>query len=155
MKEFLQKYGIFVILIGFGLLLVTQQKLIMPLIYNVVKSDLFLVESSDKGSQLSISTPLTDFAYKHCNEYIKSELDEGTVVEFNEKPINAWSLGNFQFVVNGELNVTSAKDAGVVGIKKYVCRIHFGEGEHQEKAGDYKEWDIEGLTGLESIGAKS
>lgn len=154
MKNFIQKYSIYLLIIGFGLLLLTQQKVIMPLIYDVIKSDLFLVDSNDKASQYAIATPLTDTAFQHCNRYIKSELGTETTVEFSAKPLNAWSLGNYRYIVNAELNVTGPSEAGQNGVKKYVCRIAYSDGEHQENAADFDKWAIEGLSGLEDIGVK-
>ena len=72
----------------------------MPLIYDVIKSDLFLVESKDQGSQLPVSTPLSNIAFMHCNNHIKSTLPADVTATFSEKPIKAWDIGNYEYVIN-------------------------------------------------------
>jgi hypothetical protein len=110
---------------------------------------LFLVESKDQGGQTSISTPLTGLAYTHCNNYIKSQLGSDVSVSFPEKPLNAWSLGNYQYVINAEIDITSATASTIS--KKYVCRITYKNGDNEEGSLDFANWSIEGLSGLDSI----
>ena len=121
----------------------------MPFVYKVVQSDLFLIESNDQGGQTPISTPLTELAFTHCNNYIKSKLSPDTSISFPEKPLNAWSLGNYHFIINAEINVTNTTT------KKYVCRINYINGDNIEGARDFANWSIEGLSGLGSVDALS
>lgn len=121
----------------------------MPFVYKVVQSDLFLVDSKDQGSQSPISTPLTGLAFAHCNTYIKSKLGPDVSSHFAEKPLNAWSLGNYQYVINGEIDITSTNTSTIT--KKYVCRINYKNGDNEEGANDFANWSIEGLSGLDSI----
>lgn len=121
----------------------------MPFVYKVVQSDLFLVESKDQGGQSPISTPLTKLAFLHCNNYIKSKLGPDTSINFHDKALNAWSLGNYQYVINGEIDITSTTASTVT--KKYVCRINYKNGDNEEGALDFANWSIEGLSGLDSI----
>lgn len=121
----------------------------MPFVYKVVQSDLFLKDTKDQGSQISTTTPLTELAFTHCNNYIKSKLGANSSINFSEKPLNAWSIGNFQYVINAEIGITSAT-TGTIN-KKYVCRINFNNGETNEGALDFANWSIEGLSGIDSI----
>jgi len=43
----------------------------------------------------------------HCNNYIKSELGSDVSVAFPEKPLNAWTLGNYQYLISAEVTITS------------------------------------------------
>ena len=104
--------------IGLIALIVFQRELIMPLINKVISSDLFLVDTDDIGSDKAVSNELTDLAFSHCNNYIKEELDDDFTVSFSPKPINAWSIGNYQYVVNAEIEISNA-DTGNK-IKRYV-----------------------------------
>ena len=104
----MKKYSILIFIVGLSTLLLLQSKVIMPFVYKVIQSDLFLVDSKDQGGQSPISTPLTGLAFMHCNNYIKSRLGPNVSINFSEKPINAWSLGNYQYVINAEIDVTSA-----------------------------------------------
>ena len=135
--------------IGLVALIVLQRELVMPLINKVVSSDLFLVESDDKGSDQAVSNELTDLAFAHCNNYIKDELDDEFTVTFSQKPINAWSIGNYQYVINGEIEINSP-DAGNM-IKKYVCRISYSKGNDQSGIMDGDNWSVYGLSGIDEI----
>lgn len=139
----LKKHRIIILIAGLLILSISQQKFIMPLIYDVIKSDLFLVESKDKGSDLPISTPLSNIAFLHCNNYMKSKAEADTTVSFAEKPLKAWDIGNYQYVINAEINLTSNS---VTTTKKYTCRITYNNGSNEEKALDIENWSIIGVS---------
>ena len=141
-KAGIKKHRILILVVGLVLLSLSQQKFVMPIIYDVIKSDLFLKETKDQGSQLPISTPLSNIAFTHCNNHIKSTLESDTSISFAEKPIKAWDIGNYQYVINGEVKITSS--SGTVS-KKYVCRITYDKGENEEGALDISNWSIIGL----------
>jgi hypothetical protein len=145
----MKKYSILIFIAGLATLLLIQSKVIMPFVYKVIQSDLFLVDSKDQGGQSAISTPLTGLAFMHCNNYIKSKLGPDISIAFPEKPINAWSLGNYQYVINAEIDITSP--AANTTTKKYVCRINYKNGDNEDGAPDFANWSIEGLSGLDSI----
>jgi hypothetical protein len=145
----MKKYSILIFIVSLVALLVFQKEVVMPFVYKVVQSDLFLVESKDQGGQIAISTPLTGLAYKHCNSYIKSKLGPDASLSFPDKPLNAWSLGNYQYVINAEIDITSATASTVT--QKYVCRITYKNGDNEEGSLDFANWSIEGLSGLDTI----
>ena len=145
----MKKSRILLLVAGLAVLLLTQYKLIMPFIYKVVASDLFLVDSKDQASQLAISTPLSGIAFMHCNNYIKSELGPDVTVIFPEKPLNAWTLGNYQYLISAEVNITS--DTAGTSTKKYACRITYNKGDNEEGALDFENWSIIGLSGLKDL----
>ncbi len=145
----MKKYSILIFIASLAILLLIQKELIMPFVYKVIQSDLFLVDSKDQGGQTPISTPLTGLAFTHCNNYIKSKLGSDVSINFPEKPLNAWSLGNYQFIVNAEIDITSTTTGTIT--KKYVCRINYKNGDNDEGALDFANWSIEGLSGLDSI----
>ncbi|MDO9106941.1 MAG: hypothetical protein Q7U57_18515 [Methylovulum sp.] len=150
MKNFIKKYPMLLFIAGFAVLLLTQQKIVMPLVYEVVKSDLFLVDSNDKASQLPISTNLTEIAFMHCNKYIKTELGPDKSIVFPEKPINAWSLGNYQYVINAEITITDNVSSNAM-IKKYACRITYNDSDDQKEINNFDHWTINGVSGLDNI----
>ena len=143
----MKKYSILIFIVGLTTLLLVQKEIIMPFVYKVVQSDLFLVDSKDQGGQSPISTPLTGLAYKYCNSQIKSKLGSDVSINFPEKPLNVWSLGNYQYVVNGEFDITSTTTGTVT--KKYVCRINYKNGDNEEGSLDFTNWSIDGLSGLD------
>ena len=121
----------------------------MPLINKVISSDLFLVDTDDIGSDEAVSNELTDLAFSHCNNYIKEELDDDFIVSFSPKPINTWSIGNHQYVVNAEIEISNA-DTGNK-IKRYVCRISYDKGNDQSGMMDPDNWSVYGLSGIDEI----
>lgn len=145
----MKKYSFLLFIIGLMVLIVSQQKLIMPLVMEVVKSDTFLVQSKDNASQFPISTSLTAIAFKHCNSYIQTELGTNTIILFPKKPINIWSLGNYQYVVNAEISIN--RDTAATEIKKYVCRITYKNGDDQKGINEFDNWSIDGLSGMKNI----
>lgn len=144
----MKKYSLLIFIVGLATLLLVQKELVMPFVYKVVQSDLFLVDSKDQGGQTPISTPLTELAYTHCNNHIKSILGTNVSVAFPAKPLNSWSLGNYQFIINGEMDVTS--NTTNTTTKKYVCRINYKNGDNAEGSLDFANWSIEGLSGLDT-----
>jgi hypothetical protein len=144
----MKKYSLLFLILGIAALLLITQKVVLPLVYDVVKSDAFLIQSNDQGSQLPISNSMTDLAFMHCNNYIKSELGEGVSLSFPEKPLNSWSLGNYEYVINADINITSAANTAT---KKYACRIAYENGDDLTGANDFDNWSIEGIDGIDEI----
>lgn len=142
----MKKYPFLIFVAGLIVLSATQYKLLMPLVYKVVESDLFLVQSKDEGSRFSIDTQMTETAFQQCNNYIKAKLSPDETVNFSEKPLNAWSLGNYDYVVNADINVTSSTSATVN--KKYVCRITYNDKDDLKGASDFNNWSVVGVSGL-------
>jgi hypothetical protein len=142
----MKKYRYLLFIAGLTLLLLSQYKIVMPFIYKVVSSDLFLVDSKDQASPLPISTPLSGIAFMHCNNYIKSELGSDVTVIFPEKPLNAWTFGNYQYLISAEVDVTKNNEGSTT--KKYACRITYNNGDDEEGALDFKNWSIIGLSGV-------
>jgi hypothetical protein len=136
-----KKYRLLIFAAGLLLLSISQQKFIMPFVYDVIKSGLFLVDSKDNGSNYPISTPLSNIAFTHCNNHIKSTVAPDTVVTFAEHPLRAWSLGNYQFMISSEIKIGQEN-------KKYVCRITYNKGDNEEDALNIKNWTIVGVSDL-------
>ncbi len=149
MKNFIKKHPLIALVISLALLILFQNMVVMPIVNDVIKSDAFLVDSKDQGSQLAISTELTTIAFVHCNNYIKSELDSDIAVTFNDKPVKAWSLGNYQFLINGDIQI--ADPSGNMATKRYVCRITYDKGDDQEGVLDFDNWTLVGLSGIEGL----
>ncbi len=142
--------NILIFAVAFIALIIFQREVVLPLVFEVVKSDLFLADSNDIGSQEVISNEMTDFANLHCNRYISDEFGSDEVhFDFNEKPLNAWDIGNYTYLINSELEFTNAE--GQHSFKKYVCRIKYNPGSNSEGAPDYENWSIYGISGLDEI----
>jgi hypothetical protein len=144
----MKKFSILYLIIGIAVLVLLTQKVILPLVNDVIKSDAFLVDSKDQGSQFPISNAMTDLAFMHCNNYIKSELGSDASITFSDKPTNVWSLGNYQYVVNAELNMTNEANAAT---KKYACRITYDNSDDTSGSTDFDNWSIIGIDGIDGV----
>ncbi|MDX8127121.1 hypothetical protein ACH5Y9_19780 [Methylomonas sp. BW4-1] len=127
-------------------LLAIQIKFFLPFMYDIAASDLFLVESKDAANPMSISTDMTAMAFAHCNTYIKNEADEDQSLSFASQPTNAWTLGNYEYIVNADVEI-SGKDSPNV-MRHYACRIQYGKGDDTSGASDFENWSVEGVSGL-------
>lgn len=141
LKNKLKIVGLLVLLVG---LYAVLKGIVIPLVFDVAKSDLFLDGSEDNASMLPVSTPLSDMAFKHCNTYITEELGDDVTPVFAPRALNTWDIGSYTFVVNGEVELQD-KD-GASSMKKYVCRIKFDEGDQNV----FDNWSVYGVSGLDS-----
>ncbi|WP_347987562.1 hypothetical protein [Methylomonas sp. AM2-LC] len=127
-------------------LLALQIKFVLPYMNEIAASDLFLVESKDLASPLPISNDMTAIAFSHCNTYIKKDLGEETAVAFANQPTNVWSLGNYEYIVNADAEITPKDAAG--SMRHYVCRIQYQNGDDLSGVASIDNWNIEGINGL-------
>lgn len=149
MDNKLDKKRILVLLaIVIGLVLL-QRELLIPMAKDVAtKTDLFLVDSKDQGSMFTQSNEMTQFAFTHCNAHLKADLDGKSItVQLPEKPLNAWSLGNYEYVVSAEADVTEPEKA--TRKQKYLCRISYKNGDDTSGASDFNNWSLDGLSNVE------
>jgi len=130
-----------------AVLLALQIKFIQPLLFKVAASDLFLVESKDEANAMAISNDMTALAYGHCNNYIKNEVGEDKSVSFTGQATNAWSLGNYEYIVNADVEISGKDSPGA--IQHYVCRIQYSEGDDLSGVSNFDNWNVVGLTGIE------
>jgi len=130
-------------------LLAIQIKIFMPWMYEIAASDLFLVESKDEANPMSISNDMTSIAFAHCNSYINSNLDSENSASFAGQPTNAWSIGNYEYIINAEVDIAS-KDSPST-IYQYVCRIQYEDGDDLAGVNNLENWSIEGITGIPDL----
>lgn len=127
-------------------LLALQIKYFQPLVTQIAASDLFLVESKDDANPMAISNDMTALAFSHCNTYIKNDLGEDKSVSFAGQPTNAWTLGNYEYIVNADVEISSKDAPG--SMHHYVCRIQYSNGDDTSSASNFEEWNIIGVTGV-------
>jgi hypothetical protein len=89
---------------------------------------------------------MTAFAFTHCNANISKELGEDKNVSFANQPTNVWSLGNYEYIVNADVEI-SPKEAPSK-IHHYVCRIQYANGDDTAGASNIENWSIGGISGL-------
>jgi hypothetical protein len=131
-------------------LLVFQVKAVMPLIYDIVASDFFLEDSGDEENRISTTNALTINAFDQCNNHITKLLSPENSVSFSEKAINSFSLGNFQYVINADVEITPENATPLN--RRYVCRIKYLEGADSSANLSISEnWSVDGLSGLDNL----
>jgi len=145
----MKKYPILTFIFGLVFLILLQKEAIMPFVYKVIQSDFFLVDTEDTGSAAPTTTPFTNLAFSQCNAYIKTKLSTNTTATFPDKPINSWSLGGYQYLINSDFSFT--KENAPTQTQKYTCRISYKNGKNQEGSADPENWSIDGITGIDNL----
>ena len=134
---------------GLVALILFQNKIVMPLVEKIAASDLFLENSGDEGSRIATSTNMTNYAFIQCNKEIRDEIDSETNIIFPSEPLQSWTLGNYKYIVNAEIEL-SLEDGSSL-FKKYACSIQYDEESDLEGVMDPDNWTINGLSGMSGI----
>jgi len=143
------KNKVFLFVVGLIALLAFQYKVVMPFLYDIAASDLFLEDSADKLDRVSTNTLMTDSAFSQCNKYIANELFPEHSFTFPEQPLNAFSLGNYEYLINADIEILPADAAAFT--KRYACRIKYENDDDTTVLTDITNWSINGLSGLDDI----
>lgn len=133
--------------VALAALLAVQIKFFQPMLFDVAKSDLFLVESKDEANSMAVSNDMTQIAFGHCNTQVKKELGEDKSLSFANEAKNAWSLGNYEYIVNADVEIADKDQPSA--LHHYVCRIQYTEGDDLSGAANPDNWNLVGLTGIE------
>jgi antitoxin component YwqK of YwqJK toxin-antitoxin module len=91
------------------------------------------------------NSDLTSYAHVHCNTLIQEKYGSDHTISMPHKPLNVWDIGDDDYVVNGEVNVS---DNGASIDQKYVCRIKFDDGD-PNVIYNWSLYDISGLADLD------
>lgn len=143
----MSKTKLFALIASVVALVLLQREVLIPMAKDAATSDLFLVDTKDQGSMISQSNDMTQFAFQHCNTHLKADLNSDITVTLPEKPLNAWSLGNYEYVVSAEADVTHKGE--VAKKHKYVCRISYKNSEDTSGAAEFKNWSLDGLSKID------
>ena len=138
-----------IFLAGLVALILFQNKAVMPVVEEIAASGLFLEDSGDEGSRMATSTNMTNYAFIQCNKEVMDEIDSETNIIFPSEPLQSWKLGNYRYIVNAEIEISS--DDGSSLFKKYACSIQYDEGSDLENVMDSDNWTILGLSGFSGI----
>jgi hypothetical protein len=126
-----------------------QKEVVLPFAEWVASSDIFLENSGDEGSRIANSSPMTNHAFNQCNIGVRNEIDEEISINFPNVPLQSWSLGNYKYLINAEIELTTAP--GESFFKKYACQIQYDDGSDLSEVMDSDNWDISGLSGISSL----
>ena len=144
-----KKFIPLIFIIGLVVLILFQNKVIMPFVKKIAASGLFLEDSGDEGSRIATSTNMTNFAFIQCNKEIRDEIDSETNIIFPSEPLQSWTLGNYKYIINAEIEVIS--NDGTSFFKKYACSIQYDEESDLDVVMDSDNWTINGLSGISGL----
>ena len=126
-----------------------QKEVVLPFAEWVASTDLFLEDSGNDGSRIANSTPMTNHAFNQCNIEIRNIIDDETLINFPINPLQSWSLGNYKYLINADIELINA--SGESFFRKYACQIQYDEGSDLTGIMDSDNWDISGLSGISSL----
>lgn len=144
-----KKFLPLIFIVGLVALILFQNKAIMPLVKEIAASGLFLEDSGDEGSRVATSTNMTNYAFIQCNKEVRDEIDSEVDITFPSEPLQSWTLGNYKYIVNAEIEIISVDGASL--FKKYACSIQYDEGSDLEGVMDSDNWTLNGLSGISDI----
>lgn len=141
----MNKKKLLALIVSVVALVLLQRELLIPVAKDVAtKTDLFLIDSKDEASMFTQSNEMTQFAFQHCNTHLKAELEgQNVTLTLPEKPLNAWSLGNYEYVVSAEAGISATDPTQK---HKYVCRISYKNGDDTSAAANFDNWSLDGLS---------
>ena len=138
------------ILIAFIIgILAFQYKAVIPFAEMVATSSLFMEDTGDEGSRLPTSTAMTSYAFIQCNKEVRDEIDSDINIIFPTEPLTSWSLGNYRYIINAEIELSSESGSGF--FKKYACQIKYDDGADTEGVADSDNWTLYGISGISGL----
>lgn len=144
-----KKFAPLIFIAGLVVLILFQNKAIMPLVEKVASSGLFMEDSGDEGSRIAAASSMTGYAFIQCNKAIREMIDSDTNIIFPSQPLQSWSLGNYKYLINAEIEISS--DSGTSFFRKYACQIQYDNGADLEGIMDSDNWSLNGLSGLSGL----
>ena len=141
-----KKFLPLIFIVGLVALILFQNKAIMPLVKKIAASGLFLEDSGDEGSRIATATNMTNYAFIQCNKEVRGEIDSETDITFPSAPLQSWTLGNYKYIVNAEIEIISVDGASL--FKKYACSIQYDEDSDLEGVMDSDNWTLNGISGI-------
>jgi hypothetical protein len=95
---------------------------------------------------MPVSTDMTRFAFNQCNAYVAKDLGSKFSVVFSKEPINSWDIGNYEYVINADIQIAEASSLAVT--KRYACNIKYKNKDNVAGVSDANNWTIDGLSGI-------
>lgn len=142
-------YKLLLFIIFAVLLFAFQYKVVLPVVLDIVGSDLFLEDTGDEKSEKSDTNLMTTNAFYQCNNHIANELLPDVTLSFPRTFINAFGLGAYQYVVNADLEIQP--DNAPIFFKRYVCKIKYSEDSDTSNISDSDNWSVIGVSGLDDL----
>lgn len=147
MKEFFTKlvrsrYSIVFLILFIAFLYFLQEKLITPLVMEVVKSDAFFekpVEEDEPLGKVEGNRPRIGFGLSHCKEAIKKEGNLPDGAEFLDQKHEAWALGNRHYIIRSVIRIIDPEKGQQERL--FACKIRMiGDNE-----ADAASWSVLGI----------
>ena len=143
------KNKLWLLIIGIIVLLAFQAKVLMPLIYDLVATDIFMEDNGDDPNRFSASTAMTDNAFQQCNKYIATKIHPDYTFVPSAQALNSFGLGSFEYLINATIDVQPADRASYT--RTYACRIKYDDQDDVSGVNDLDNWSISGISGLDDL----
>ncbi len=143
------RFKIIIFIVALVALIFFQARVILPKMSEIASSDLFMEETGDDGSSMSISSDMTNYAFEQCNAYIAEKLGSDYSTSFSSEPVHAWGIGNYQYVINADIDIIPENAAS--DTYRYVCRIKYKNKDDLSDVYNFDNWAIEGINGLDML----
>jgi hypothetical protein len=147
--KYIMKNRFFLVIIFAVALFAFQSKVVMPIVYDIVASDLFLEDTGDEKNDKSATNIMTMAAFDQCNNYIASETLPDHTLVFQDTFVNAFGLGAHHYVLNADVEIQSENDPIVT--KRYLCKIKYSEGNDTSGINISDNWYVIGISGLDDL----
>lgn len=138
----------YLLVIGILALLAFQAKVVMPYVYDIAASGLFMEDSGDDPNRISSHSSRGNKAFDQCNTHLKDEYAGDYTLSFSDQPDSSFNLGNYEYIVSAHVDITP--EDGVSYTKKYACRIQYSEKDDMTQVDDPDNWSILGISELEN-----
>lgn len=145
----MKKNKLLILVIGIAVLLAFQAKILMPIIYDIVATDIFMEDNGDDPNRFSSSTAMTDNAFQQCNKYIATEMHSDYTFVPSDQALNSFGLGNFEYLINATIDVQPTDGAGYT--RTYACRIKYNDKDDTSGVNDLDNWSVSGISGLDDL----
>ncbi len=134
------KYSLLLLAVYIVALYVLLNKAIVPLVVDVLDSEMFTGDPSQSGKVTEVHDDRTAMALLQCNRFVREKFDEGVDLRFATADYQSWDIGFGRFLVKSFVDVTESDEPTVR--KNYVCEIRHTGGD----LSDQDNWELKGLA---------
>ena len=134
------KYSLVLLAVYIVALYVLLNKAIVPLVVDVLDSEIFTGDPARSGKVTEVHDNRTAMALLQCNRFVREKFDEDVNLSFATTGYQSWDIGFGRFLVKSFVDVAEPGEPTVR--KNYVCEIRHTGGD----LNDQENWELKGLA---------
>jgi len=134
------KYSLLLLAVYIVALYVLLNKAIVPLVVDIVDSEMFTGDPSQSGKVTEVHDDRTAMALLQCNRFVSEKFDEDVNLNFATTGYQSWDIGFGRFLIKSFVDVAESGQPTVR--KNYVCEIVHTGGDLAEQ----DNWELKGLA---------